>query len=190
MRTLVLGGIRSGKSALAERLVTDAPRVVYIATADAGGDDPDWAARIAAHRERRPADWTTVECASRPTQLPALVAAAPAGTAVLVDDLGGWLATLLDQDGGVGWQQGPAAVTSDRDGLVRAVRRSTADVVLVSPEVGLTVVPDNRAARVFADALGVLNTAVADACDAVTLVVAGQPLWLKGAGGAAGNLRP
>lgn len=191
MRALVLGGIRSGKSALAERLAAASPLVTYVATADAGvGGDADWAARIAAHQARRPSDWSTVECASEPGRLPSLVAAAPAGTAVVVDDLGGWLTTLFDRDGGAGWRRGPRAVDSDRERLTEAVRQTAARLVLVSPEVGLTVIPDNRAARTFADALGMLNTAVADASDTVALVVAGQPLWLKGSPPAAGNLRP
>lgn len=191
MRILLLGGIRSGKSVMAERLVADSPRVSYVATADPGaGDDPEWVARIATHRDRRPAAWATVECAPQPERLPALVAEAPADATVVVDDLGSWLTSLLDRDDGAGWRHGSHATVQDRANLARAVRGASARLVMVSPEVGLSVVPDNRAARTFADALGALNTAVADACDAVALVVAGQPLWLKGGERAAGNLRP
>jgi adenosyl cobinamide kinase/adenosyl cobinamide phosphate guanylyltransferase/NaMN:DMB phosphoribosyltransferase len=174
-RVLVLGGIRSGKSELAESLVAEAGSVRYVATATRPeGDpveDPEWADRIAAHRARRPAEWATEETGDDPSGLAALLADAKPDEAVLVDDLGGWLTALMDTGGD----------TPGTDALAAAVRDCpAARLVLVSPEVGLSVVPATEAGRRFADALGALNQAVAAGCDAVALVVAGQPAWVKG----------
>jgi adenosyl cobinamide kinase/adenosyl cobinamide phosphate guanylyltransferase len=175
MRTLVLGGIRSGKSEYAEALLATAPQVCYVATGVPRSNDPEWSERIRGHQRRRPADWRTVECGDRPRSLPRLLRDAAAGDAVLVDDLGGWVVALHDT---AGWRE-PMAEPPLRE-LIDAVRDSPADVILVSPEVGLTVVPENLAARRFADALGTVNRKVADACAGVVLLVAGQPLWIKG----------
>ncbi|MGH3713460.1 MAG: bifunctional adenosylcobinamide kinase/adenosylcobinamide-phosphate guanylyltransferase [Micromonosporaceae bacterium] len=180
MHTLVLGGIRSGKSAYAERLLTGATRVSYLATAVERPGDAEWAARLDAHRMRRPAGWRTRECGEKPQLLPQLVGEAGAGETLLVDDLGGWVTAVLDA---AAWQGGV-----DTGELTAALRDSRGDVVLVSPEVGLTIVPDNAAARMFADALGTVNQAVAEVCDRVALVVAGQPLWIKSTRGS--NLTP
>lgn len=95
-------------------------------------------------------------------------------TPTLVDDLGGWLTGLLD---GRGWEVGP--LDADIDGLTDAVGDFAAQLVLVSPEVGLSVVPATVAGRRFADELGRLNQRVAGVCDEVVLVVAGQPMWVK-----------
>src|SRR5205814_4417167 len=163
-RVLVLGGIRSGKSDLAESLVAEVGTVRYVATATPDADDAEWTARLAAHRARRPAEWATEEIGGDPSRLTGLLAEAKPDEAVLVDDLGGFLAA-----GG-----GP-------EGLAEAVSACpAARLVVVSPEVGLSVVPPTAAGREFADRIGELNRAVADACDAVVLVVAGQPSWLKG----------
>lgn len=169
MRTLVLGGIRSGKSRWAESALSGQTRVRYIATATAGGNDESWARRIAAHRDRRPRNWLTVEdndVAGRLREDPT--------TATLVDDLGGWLTRILDHRG---WE-GPSP-SADVDDLVTAVAAFTAPLVLVSPEVGLSVVPATPAGRRFADELGLLNQRLADGCDTVVLLVAGQPVPIK-----------
>ncbi|SCE89056.1 nicotinate-nucleotide--dimethylbenzimidazole phosphoribosyltransferase [Micromonospora viridifaciens] len=171
---LVLGGIRSGKSEFAESLVADAPMVRYVATAGEGDpEDTEWAARLAAHRARRPGSWTTEETAADPGRLAEVIAAAGPGETLLVDDLGGWVTVLLDP------AHQPADDTATIAELAAAVRASAARLVLVSPEVGLSLVPTTPLGRVFTDALGQTNRAVADACDAVVLVVAGQPAWLK-----------
>ncbi|MEV0807349.1 bifunctional adenosylcobinamide kinase/adenosylcobinamide-phosphate guanylyltransferase [Micromonospora sp. NPDC050200] len=171
---LVLGGIRSGKSEFAESLVSDAPTVRYVATAaDADPEDAEWAARLAAHRERRPGGWTTEETADDPRRLADVIAAAGPNETLLVDDLGGWVAVLLDP------AHQPADDLATIAELAAAVRASEARIVLVSPEVGLSLVPTTPLGRAFTDALGAANRAVADACDAVVLVVAGQPAWLK-----------
>ncbi|MEV6694013.1 bifunctional adenosylcobinamide kinase/adenosylcobinamide-phosphate guanylyltransferase [Micromonospora sp. NPDC051196] len=171
-RVLVLGGIRSGKSEFAESLVADATTVRYVATA-AGDEDAEWAARLAAHRARRPAAWSTEETASDPRRLADVIAAARPDETLLVDDLGGWVTVLLDP------AHQPADDTVTIDELVTAVRGCAARLVLVSPEVGLSLVPTTPLGRAFTDALGVVNRAVADVCDAVLLVVAGQPCQLK-----------
>ena len=169
MRTLVLGGIRSGKSRWAEQSVGGCGPVRYIATGSAGDGDPAWAQRIADHRGRRPPGWQTVENPDVAAEL----RAAP-DTPALVDDLGGWLTATLDRRG---WAAD--AIQTEVDDLVAAVQSFPATLALVSPEVGLTVVPATAAGRRFADELGTLNQRLADCCEQVVLVVAGQPVWVK-----------
>lgn len=169
MRTLVLGGIRSGKSRWAEDAVAGQGPVCYLATGAAAGADPDWAARIARHRDRRPPDWTTVECAD----LAARLRSHP-DTATLVDDIGGWLTAALDRRG---WDDG--SVAADADELLTAVSEFRAPLVLVSPEVGLSVVAPSAAGRRFADELGSLNQRLARCCESVVLVVAGLAVQVK-----------
>ncbi|MGC8498656.1 MAG: bifunctional adenosylcobinamide kinase/adenosylcobinamide-phosphate guanylyltransferase [Acidimicrobiales bacterium] len=160
MITLVLGGARSGKSALAESLIPAHAAATYVATLHVG-DDADLAARVATHRARRPTAWRTLESGpDLPAQLRAL--AGP----VLVDSLGPWVATV-----GAG----------RASALVDALIARAGDTVVVSEEVGLGVHPASVAGRAFRDALGTLNQAVAAAADTVVLVVAGCALTLKGA---------
>ena len=169
----MLGGIRSGKSAFAEALVAGAASVRYVATAVGGEDDPEWRARIETHQRRRPQSWTTEETGADPARLTAVLAEAKPDDTLLVDDLGGWVAALLD----------PARQPNDDlatvTALAAAVRSCAARVVLVSPEVGLSLVPTTPVGRAFADALGTANQALAGACDRVAFVVAGRPTWLK-----------
>ncbi|MEU8182630.1 bifunctional adenosylcobinamide kinase/adenosylcobinamide-phosphate guanylyltransferase [Micromonospora sp. NPDC049044] len=175
---LVLGGIRSGKSEFAESLVTDAPVVRYLATAPEGDpEDTEWATRLAAHRARRPGSWTTEETTEDPRRLADVLASAEPNETLLVDDLGGWVTVLLDPE------HQPADDVATIAELAEAIRTCPARVVLVSPEVGLSLVPTTPLGRAFTDALGAANRAVADACDTVVLVVAGQPVWLKPAAG-------
>ncbi|WP_197374735.1 bifunctional adenosylcobinamide kinase/adenosylcobinamide-phosphate guanylyltransferase [Mycolicibacterium baixiangningiae] len=171
MRTLVLGGIRSGKSQWAEADIAAASGAVrYLATGARPGSDDEWAQRVAAHRERRPSGWVTAET----TEVPGALRADPT-TATLVDDIGGWLAAEMDRCGA--WTGG--SVTSAADALVAAVAGFTAPLALVSPEVGLTVVPATAAGRRFADELGSLNQRLAATCERVVLIVAGQPITVK-----------
>jgi adenosyl cobinamide kinase/adenosyl cobinamide phosphate guanylyltransferase len=165
MITLVLGGTRSGKSEVAESLAADAAdaagatgRVTYVATGSPS--DADMAARIAAHRARRPAGWATVEAT---TDLPDVLAAVTG--AAVVDSLGSWVAAYPD-------------LRPDTAGLCRALGGRTADTIVVSEEVGLGVHAPTEAGRRFADALGQLNRAVAEVADDVLLVVAGRVLQL------------
>src|SRR4051812_28761441 len=176
---LVLGGIRSGKSAFAESLVADAASVRYVATAVGGADDPEWMNRIEEHQRRRPQSWTTEETGADPGRLAALLADAKPDDTVLVDDLGGWVATLLDP------VNQPNDDMASVGALTDAVRACAARLVIVSPEVGLSLVPANPLGRAFADALGTANQALAAACDGVALVVAGQLTWLKNPDGTA-----
>lgn len=96
----------------------------------------------------------------------------------LVDDLGGWLTAMLDARDA--WDVGGEVLTADIGELVDAIDTYSGDLVIVSPEVGLTIVPATASGRLFADQLGALNQAVAQHCERVLLVVAGQPLAIKG----------
>lgn len=172
MRTLVLGGIRSGKSrwaeeAIANALATHQP-VRYLATGPVDEADPAWAERITRHRNRRPGHWTTVETVD-------VAAALRQPIPTLVDDLGTWLTRTLDHHDG--WDGGPIDAAVDH--LLAAVEAFESTLVLVSPEVGLSVVPATASGRRFADELGSLNQRVAALCERVVLVVAGQPVTVK-----------
>jgi adenosylcobinamide kinase/adenosylcobinamide-phosphate guanylyltransferase len=174
VRILTLGGIRSGKSQWAEatmaRSVGPDDPVRYVATGGASDDDPDWSLRVAIHRGRRPERWSTVESADVAAQLNARTQ-----PATLVDDMGGWLVAAMDRQDA--WTGG--SVTREVDELVAAVGGYGAPLVLVSPEVGLSVVPATESGRLFADALGTLNQRLAAVCDRVVLVIAGQELIVK-----------
>jgi adenosyl cobinamide kinase/adenosyl cobinamide phosphate guanylyltransferase len=185
--TLVLGGTRSGKSEVAEGLVpASGTPVTYVATGRV--TDEDMAARVAAHRARRPAGWATVELgpgagrdagvdaggedggATGGADLPAVLAGLRGH--VLVDSLGTWVAS-------------DPALAPDTAGLCAALAaraRSGGDTVLVSEEVGMGVHPPTEVGRRFADALGTLNRSVAERADRVLLVVAGRLLPLDRAG--------
>ena len=175
MRLLVLGGTRSGKSAHAESVAAaTGTDVVYVATARRDPDDAEMTARIAAHRDRRPDEWATEET----DEITRVLAERPDST-VLVDDLGGWLTRRMDAT--LGWTDGGSAVADETDALVAAVAEHPGPVVLVSPEVGLGVVPDTLSGRVFADVIGSLNRRLAQVCDSAVLVVAGRALPLDDA---------
>ena len=162
MITLVLGGARSGKSAVAERLAASrSPSVTYVATGSADPTDSGFAARIAAHRLRRPTTWTTVECGAGLVE-----ALGAASGVVLVDALGTWVAAHDD-------------FVVDVDGLVAALSGLDGDAVVVSEEVGLGVHPSTAIGGAFRDALGSLNQAVAEVADDVLLVIAGRVLSLE-----------
>jgi adenosylcobinamide kinase / adenosylcobinamide-phosphate guanylyltransferase len=174
VRTLVLGGIRSGKSrwaeaAIAESLQADQP-VQYLATGRVVDTDAAWRQRIAEHRDRRPSHWSTVETDDVARQL-----RRSPDTPTLVDDIGGWLTATLDQR--QAWDGG--SVSPDLDDLTAAVAEFSSPLVLVSPEVGLTVVAATASARRFSDELGALNQRLAALCERVVLVVAGHPLPIK-----------
>lgn len=170
MKVLVTGGVRSGKSRHAESLL--AGPVSYVAPGPTDDSDPDWLARIAAHRARRPASWTTVETRD-------LVSALTLDGPVLVDCLGTWLTAVLDSR--ELWDATSDSVTAYVDGLldeVVAILAARDDVVLVTNEVGLGVVPVHRSGRLFRDLLGLVNQRLATACDEVHLVIAGRVLTL------------
>lgn len=173
-RTLVLGGARSGKSAHAEgMLAADAP-ATYVATGRRDPADAEWQARIAAHAARRPAAWHTVET----IDLAALCASArPDDPPLLVDDVATWLTAVLDDT--AAWDGELAGARQRCDELLAAVGSCRVRMVLVSSEVGMSVVPEHRSGRLFRDELGALNTRLAAACDDVLLLVAGIPMRVK-----------
>lgn len=169
--TLVLGGARAGKSALAERLVlslAEANRgaAIYIATGQAG--DVEMNDRIAAHKARRGDRWTTIE---EPLDLVGALATAGPADAVLVDCLTLWLANLMadGRDPDIEGRQ-----------LAEILKSVPVPVVLVSNEVGLGIVPDNALARAFRDHAGRLHQRIAAVAGRVLFVAAGLPLALKG----------
>jgi adenosylcobinamide kinase/adenosylcobinamide-phosphate guanylyltransferase len=125
---------------------------------------------LSAHRARRPHHWSTVETADAAKQL-----RADDTWATIVDDIGGWLTAAMDRTHA--WADGSAS--AEIDDLVDAVAQHRAELVLVSPEVGLTVVSATPAGRRFADELGALNQRLARVCDRVVLVIAGQPVPVK-----------
>lgn len=171
IRTLVLGGARSGKSKHAEALLAAEPAVTYLATGGVREGDPEWAERIRLHRSRRPVSWRTVEGSDVSTQL------RTAETPLLLDCLGTWLTARMDLhqvwDGGC-----LNAVHADIDELVSAWRACPVRAVAVSNEVGSGVVPPTPSGRLFRDLLGVLNARIAAESDDVVLMVAGRPLRL------------
>lgn len=168
----MLGGARSGKSAYAEGLADASGPVRYLATAIPDPTDLDFAERIARHRERRPANWTVVESAD-----PASDLADPVPGATLIDDIGTWLTARIDAR--AAWESPRGAITPDADALVAAVTTYPGRLVIVSPEVGMDVIPATRSGRLFRDEIGTLNQRLAAACDEAFLIVAGLPVRLK-----------
>jgi len=164
--SLILGGQRSGKSTHAEALI-GAGAAVYVATAEIL--DGDMVERIDAHRRRRPPAWRLIEA---PTDLvDALLAADSGGRPILLESLGMWIANLLD---------GGYDVEAEISALVDAVQTLTSPLVVVSEETGLGIVADNALARDFVDSVGLANQIISAIADRVVLVVAGQPLVVKG----------
>lgn len=172
MRTLILGGVRSGKSRHAEQLAAAAGGpVVVIVTATPG--DAEMAARIAAHRAHRPAHWHVVE---EPLELGrALLAASDRGSAVIVDCLTLWLSNLLAHPDG-------SLLQREATALLQALSAAPGAVILVSNEVGSGIVPVNELARRFIDATGSLHQRLGEVCDEVVWMVAGLPVTVKGSG--------
>ena len=170
--SLVLGGARSGKSTLAEKLAAGtlfgaAPQpAVYIATAEAG--DVEMATRIMAHRARRGVGWTTIE---EPLKLAeALEAADVHGQPVLVDCLTLWLSNLMHAG---------EDVDQATDELVQSLDDHNQPVVFVSNELGLGLVPETPLGRSFRDAMGRMNMRIAERSDRVVFMAAGLPLVMK-----------
>ncbi len=177
--TLVLGGVRSGKSAFAESLIPgDGRPVVYVATGQA--TDEEMAERISRHRERRPAHWQTLESPIDPAEsLAHFLETTDPPVVALVDSLDVWLANLLLANVHEESSQIENLALSGLDNLLAASRNAGADLVLVSSEVGLSPVPPNALGRQFQDLLGTVNQRAAAAADEVYLVVAGIPLSIK-----------
>lgn len=173
-KVLVLGGVRSGKSRHAERLMAHHPEVVYVAPGPpAGDDDPEWAERIARHRARRPANWRTLETTDLATTL------RKASRPLLIDCLGTWVSQVLGEVGA--WQQTTGwelRLDERMEDFLAAFSEAHVPVVAVSNEVGMGVVPGTFSGRVFRDVLGALNNRVAALADGVQLVMAGRVVRL------------
>ena len=163
MIVLVLGGTRSGKSEVAESIAASlGSTVAYVATAAVDPSDADHTARVAAHRTRRPAHWSTIECEA-PADLPRVLR--EIDSPVLVDSLGTWVTKHPEMN----------VESSD---LLAALTSRIAPAVIVSEEVGLAVHPPSEMGRRYVDALGMLNQQIAGVADRVLLVVAGRILEL------------
>jgi adenosylcobinamide kinase/adenosylcobinamide-phosphate guanylyltransferase len=187
MTTLVLGPVRSGKTARALTLArASGKRVVVAATAAVDPTDPEMVDRLARHRRERPAAWTVVETAvPGAPALPTLVRDASAEVCVLVDALGTWLSCELLALGVDVERDAVAALDAlDARGavLVDALAASAAEVIVVAEETGWGVVPATPIGRLFRDAQGRLVRALAARADRVELVVAGYALDLRALG--------
>lgn len=171
--TLVLGGVRAGKSHYAQELAGESGRVLFVATAEAG--DEEMASRIQVHRAERPAAWSTLE---EPVDLvAALTPLVPDFDTVLIDCLTLWVSNLLLQD--PDHESTPAHIQTQARRLIDLNERGDASWIVVSNEVGLGVVPATRLGRDFADALGRVNQQFATAADEVVVMFAGLPVNLK-----------
>jgi adenosylcobinamide kinase/adenosylcobinamide-phosphate guanylyltransferase len=170
MLELILGGARSGKSRLAEKLATESGlAVVYIATSQAL--DGEMSARVAQHRARRPAHWALVE---EPVALARVLREqAREGRCLLVDCLTLWLTNLLLLDD-------EARLAAERDALLDTLGELPGRILLVSNETGLGVVPMGELTRRYVDEAGWLHQALAERSRRVQFCVAGLPMILKG----------
>ncbi|ROL66796.1 bifunctional adenosylcobinamide kinase/adenosylcobinamide-phosphate guanylyltransferase [Pseudomonas protegens] len=170
MLQLILGGARSGKSRLAEKLATDsALEVIYIATSQPL--DGEMNQRIAHHRERRPSHWGLIE---EPLELArVLQQAAGTGRCLLVDCLTLWLTNLL-------MLEDEQRLDIEREALLQCVATLPGEIIFVSNETGMGVVPLGELTRRYVDEAGWLHQALAERCQRVVLTVAGLPLTLKG----------
>jgi adenosylcobinamide kinase/adenosylcobinamide-phosphate guanylyltransferase len=167
---LITGGARSGKSRLALRLALRHTKRAFIATALALDDEMK--DRIARHRAERGGSFTTIE---EPTDLAAAIRALPAGTEVaLIDCLTLWLGNLQHR-GAPGFPD-----CREVKEFLAVLRDPPCNLIVVTNEVGLGIVPDNALAREFRDAAGFLNQKVAELAHQVLLTVSGIPLTLKG----------
>ncbi|WP_300242767.1 bifunctional adenosylcobinamide kinase/adenosylcobinamide-phosphate guanylyltransferase [Pseudomonas sp.] len=170
MLQLILGGARSGKSRLAEKLATDsALEVTYIATSQPL--DGEMNQRIAHHRQRRPSHWGLIE---EPLELArVLQQAAGTGRCLLVDCLTLWLTNLL-------MLEDEQRLVLEREALLQCVATLPGEIIFVSNETGMGVVPLGELTRRYVDEAGWLHQALAERCQRVVLAVAGLPLTLKG----------
>jgi adenosyl cobinamide kinase/adenosyl cobinamide phosphate guanylyltransferase len=177
--TLVTGGARSGKSAFAQQQATrHRGDVLFLATAEAR--DNDMAARIARHKAERPATWRTLEAPLGVAQ--ALAGAVPPASLVLLDCVTLWVSNLLLSEGAT-WQRAEAEL----DALLAWYRSASVELLVVTNEVGLGIVPADPLSRTFRDWLGLFNQRLAAEADTVYLLVSGLALDVKalavGAGG-------
>ncbi|WP_017902178.1 bifunctional adenosylcobinamide kinase/adenosylcobinamide-phosphate guanylyltransferase [Pseudomonas asplenii] len=170
MQQLILGGARSGKSRLAERLAQESGlAVIYVATSQPL--DGELNERVALHRQRRPAHWGLVE---EPLHLARVLREhASDDTCLLVDCLTLWLTNLLMLDDA-------SRLHAERDALLDGLAQLPGELIFVSNETGLGIVPLGELTRRYVDEAGWLHQALAERCQRVVLTVAGLPLTLKG----------
>ena len=168
--TLVLGGVRSGKSSYALQLAARVQCVTFLATAERR-EDEEMRRRIERHRAERPQHWTTIE---EPLNLAAAMASASKSDLLLIDCLTLFAGKLIAVHG-----ENPAAIEASVDALCAALTASRCPIIVVSNEVGSGVVPAFELGRQYRDLLGEINQRVAAIADRVVLMVAGLPLTLK-----------
>ena len=172
--SLVLGGVRSGKSAFAEGLAGKANGpVLYLATGLAV--DPEMEERIRRHQESRPSNWETIE---EPLDLAGRLN--EVSGSVLIDSLDVWLANMMMEQKELKAAELEKSVLCHLDALFKVIDKASAAFTLVSSEVGLSLVPVEPLGRRFQDLLGTINQLVADRADRVFMVVAGIPTQIKG----------
>ncbi|MEX2475761.1 bifunctional adenosylcobinamide kinase/adenosylcobinamide-phosphate guanylyltransferase [Marinobacter sp.] len=170
-RTLVMGGIRSGKTALAEQLASESDSaVVYVATARVG--DEEMAQRVKRHVDSRPSHWGLVEAPLRLASVLESHGDEASPPFLLIDCMSLWVSNLLFA--------GEEAFDREREAFLAALRNYPGSAAIVSNEVGLGTIGMDPLTRRFCDELGWLNQALAASCDRVVMTVAGLPLWLKG----------
>jgi adenosylcobinamide kinase / adenosylcobinamide-phosphate guanylyltransferase len=169
--TLVLGGVRSGKSRYAQQLAAQEARVTFIATAEYRGDE-EMRLKIERHRAERPKNWETIE---EPLELAAAIGSVNHCDLVLIDCVTLWAGKLLEVCG-----DDSQAIATSVNALCAAIKSSPRSIVLVSNEVGSGVVPAFEMGRRYRDLLGEINQRVAAVADHVVLMVAGLPLAVKG----------
>lgn len=171
--TFILGGARSGKSSYAEALARSGRRVLFVATAEAGDDE--MVARIDAHRRSRPSEWDTLE---EPLDLAgALTPLLSRYDTVVLDCLTLWLSNLMHRHSDDG--ESAVDIPAEAERLLHCYEQGDASWIVVSNEVGLSLVPATPLGRSFRDELGRLNQIVAAEADDVYLMVAGLPIDVK-----------
>lgn len=174
MNTLILGGVRSGKSVMAEQLASAHPgQVVYVATAEHWPDDDSMSSRIKRHQQRRPDHWALCEAPIALGQAVETYCLQSPAPLLLVDCMSLWLTNLLLHPDSTRLEHEQAA-------FLNAIAAYPGDMIIVSNEVGLGTIGMDALTRQFADTLGALNQSLAQCCDQVQLSVAGLALRLKG----------
>jgi len=170
MKTFILGGVRSGKSRLAESLAKQTnQQVIYIATATAG--DAEMQARIKSHIENRPKNWIVEEESLNLSE--ALKKYTGNNYCIVIDCLTLWLTNLL-------LCEDDAILLAQTKSFKQSLETCDDNIIIVSNETGLGIMPIGELSRRFGDAAGEMNQSVAAICDRVVLTVAGLPLILKG----------
>lgn len=176
---MVMGGARSGKSDWSEKLAMAlSDNVVYVATA--GIHDEEMADRVKKHRERRPTSWQTIE---ETHKLSDVLMSVHTGDVVLIDCLTLWISNLMLDElvprQGATDDEKEEYILKEVKRLVSTARNNKIKLIMVSNEVGLGLVPDNKLGRLYRDIAGKVNQEVAKHADRVFVVMAGIPVDIK-----------